>query len=254
MKQVLTIVAISVLLLSIDAYAEPLGTAFTYQGELRQAGALAEGEFDFQFDLFDVLDGGISVSTTVQLEDVVVHEGIFSVELDFGTDVFDGRQLWLEIGAREGDSVGGYSTLTPRQKLTATPYAISSFSVAGASQPERQFVGYSTDRFPDPNPDHMWLAGPQLCKSTFGSTATMATSREVLRAINDGTFFQPSGSYAAVIRPVDLIANPATNNWFDSNLNIQLPFTSAIFVGREGFPVFSYTSDDVHNFLVTCSR
>ena len=54
--------------------------------------------------------------------DKVVVDGNFSVELDFG-DVFDGRALWLQVGVRPGASIGIYTTLIPRQALTAAPYA-----------------------------------------------------------------------------------------------------------------------------------
>jgi hypothetical protein len=43
------------------------------------------------------------------------------VQLDFGA-VFDGTALYLEIGVRPA-SGGAYTTLAPRQALTATPYA-----------------------------------------------------------------------------------------------------------------------------------
>jgi len=45
------------------------------------------------------------------------------VQLDFG-NVFDGTALFLEIGVRPGASIGAYTPLTPRQALTATPFAI----------------------------------------------------------------------------------------------------------------------------------
>ena len=35
--------------LSCSVLAEPLGTAITYQGELRQSGQPAKGSFDFEF-------------------------------------------------------------------------------------------------------------------------------------------------------------------------------------------------------------
>ena len=48
------------------------------------------------------------------------------MELDFGSDVFDGDARWLEIGVRPGDQNDPniYTILSPRQKITPTPYAI----------------------------------------------------------------------------------------------------------------------------------
>ncbi len=99
-----------------------MGTGFTYQGRLTDGGAAAEGPFDCQFKLYDDLNAGAQVGDTVTREDVPVSGGLFTVQLDFGA-VFDGAALYLEIGVRPGSSSGAYTTLTPRQALTAAPYA-----------------------------------------------------------------------------------------------------------------------------------
>ena len=43
---------------SLGAPAFALGTAFTYQGQLQQGGAPADGSCDFQFSLWDALGSG----------------------------------------------------------------------------------------------------------------------------------------------------------------------------------------------------
>lgn len=116
---------VSVMLLtSWAAAAVPLSGSFTYQGEFRDAGVPADGSYDFEFELFDAELGGTKVGGTVSLDNVAVNNGIFSVELPFGTSPFAGDQLWIEIGVRDGASSGGYQGLAPRQKLTASPYAL----------------------------------------------------------------------------------------------------------------------------------
>ena len=121
------IVLISLLFVSGIASARPLnapvGTVFTYQGKLTDGGAPADGTYDFEFKLYDALSGGSQVGSTVPLGDVAVADGLFTVQLDFG-NVFDGTALFLEIGVRPGASIGAYTPLTPRQALTATPFAI----------------------------------------------------------------------------------------------------------------------------------
>jgi hypothetical protein len=97
------------------------GPEFTYQGKLEEDGSPANGTFDFQFKLFDA--GGNQVAPMLTRGDVPVSDGYFSVALDF-MNVFDGSDRFLEIGVRPGSSTGGYTTLSPRQELTATPYAI----------------------------------------------------------------------------------------------------------------------------------
>ncbi len=104
-------------------------TGFTYQGKLQNDGAPANGEFDFEFELFNDTTAGVSFGI-VTVDDVTVTGGVFSIELDFGTAPFAGDQLWLDISVREGASDGGYTNLLPRQKLTAAPYALHAEMVA----------------------------------------------------------------------------------------------------------------------------
>ncbi len=100
-----------------------VGTSFTYQGRLTRSGSPANGTFDFRFILYNQLNGGAQVGSTVLKDDVTVTNGLFIVLLDFGS-VFDGTLLFLEVSVREGSSTGGYTTLSPRHALWAKPYAI----------------------------------------------------------------------------------------------------------------------------------
>ena len=86
-------------------------------------GAPANGVYDFQFALFDDESAGTRWVRPSPKADVTVTDGLFTVELDFGS-VFDGTALWLEIGVRPGSDTGAYTTLSPRQPLTPTPYAL----------------------------------------------------------------------------------------------------------------------------------
>jgi hypothetical protein len=104
-----------------------VGTAFTFQGRLSDGGVPANGTYDLEFRLYDALTDGGQVGSTVTQGDVTVTGGLFTVQLDFG-NVFNGTALYLEIAVRAGDSEAEYTTLTPRQPLTATPYALYSSS------------------------------------------------------------------------------------------------------------------------------
>ncbi len=134
--------AILVMALGLLAYsaqsasAEPMGTAFTYQGQLYDASYPANGHYDFAFKLYDANAGGNKVGTDVNVADVNVIDGYFTVELDFGSDVFDGEARWLEIGARPGElgDPNVYTTLSPRQKITATSYAL--YALSGNEGPQ----------------------------------------------------------------------------------------------------------------------
>jgi hypothetical protein len=105
--------------------AQAVGTSFTYQGRLSDAGSPATGSYDLQFALFDAAAGGTQVGTTVTRDDVVVTGGLFTVGLDFG-GVFTGNKRWLELGVRPGASTGAYTPLAGRQELTPSPNAMFS--------------------------------------------------------------------------------------------------------------------------------
>jgi hypothetical protein len=59
-----------------------------------------------------------------------VSNGLFTVTLDFGPNVLTGADHWLDLGVRSNGR-GAFIPLSPRQKLTATPYAITAGNVTG---------------------------------------------------------------------------------------------------------------------------
>jgi len=106
------------------------GTAFTYQGRLTDGPDTATGIYDLSFSLFAASSGGAPVSGPLTTNSVAVSNGLFTVTLDFGTSAFPGADRFLEIGARTNGG-GAFTTLTPRQKLTATPYAVMARNITG---------------------------------------------------------------------------------------------------------------------------
>lgn len=111
-----------------DCYIDPneteVGAGFTYQGRLDDNGNAADGTYDLQFRVFDARLTGDQVGSVLNIGDVEVVDGLFTVELDFGPAVFTGSGRWLEISVRDGASSGNYTTLAPRQEITAVPYAL----------------------------------------------------------------------------------------------------------------------------------
>lgn len=104
-----------------------IGTAFTYQGRLIDSNFPAEGPYDFQFKLYNAPQASAQQGDTVDINDLVVTDGYFTVEkLDFGIDVFAGEARWLDISVRPGESnnPGDFVPLNPRQEVTPAPYAI----------------------------------------------------------------------------------------------------------------------------------
>ncbi|MFN3981400.1 MAG: YncE family protein [Caldilinea sp.] len=102
-----------------------LGAGFSYQGRLTQNGAPVTALCDFEFKLWDAATAGAQQGTTKNVNAVQVSQGLFTIpSLDFGSRQFIGDNRWLEIGVRCPAGSGSFTTLSPRQALLATPYAL----------------------------------------------------------------------------------------------------------------------------------
>lgn len=125
-------IATLVLLLSVASrLISAQSTLFTYQGKLTDGGGAANVQYDFIFRLFDA--SGTQIGGDLSKDDVQVTGGIFTVVLDFGTSPFVSNSAdSLEIAVRLGSSSGSYVTLTPRQPLTSSPYALKSLNTTSA--------------------------------------------------------------------------------------------------------------------------
>lgn len=101
----------------------PIGTAISYQGQLRNASGLVSGVCDMTFQLFDAVTAGNAIATPVATP-VTVTNGLFVTALDFGAAAFTGEARWLEINVKcAGDP--GFTILTPRQSIAPAPYALA---------------------------------------------------------------------------------------------------------------------------------
>lgn len=105
-----------------------MGTAFTYQGQLKQSGVPVNATCDFAFTLWDGDDDpdpGTRIGSAIPLT-TEVGNGLFQVELDFGSTVFNGNARWLEIDVCCSSPCSpGFTTLSPRQAITPVPYALA---------------------------------------------------------------------------------------------------------------------------------
>jgi hypothetical protein len=122
--------------------AEPMGTAFTYQGRLIDANEPADGQYDFQFKLHGNPCVDDQVGGDINKPDVDVMGGYFTVALDFGSDVFDGNAAWLELRVRPGE----YEDLHPLPAVTVTGPSLTAMCI----------------RFPPA----MWVSGRQVRSSS----------------------------------------------------------------------------------------
>jgi hypothetical protein len=138
MYRVLLVSACVLWLLYGLAQAQPLSTTFTYQGHLHSGSTPVTGVFDLRFRLYDAMTGGGQVGTTLCADNTAVLDGQFTVLLDF-LQQFAGQKRYLEISVRADTGLDctsgtGFTVLSPRQELTATPNAVFALSAGAAAQ------------------------------------------------------------------------------------------------------------------------
>ncbi|MCB9852598.1 MAG: hypothetical protein H6819_05845 [Phycisphaerales bacterium] len=139
MKRIATIASLGIALVATAAFAQqPIGTSFTYQGQLKQNGLPVTGDADFVFTLWDAAIGGnqVGVTATSETGGHAVQNGLFTIALDFTPAdgwIYDGTAFWLEVQVAYPAGSEQWETLTPRQRLTAAPYA--SFSTVATVVP-----------------------------------------------------------------------------------------------------------------------
>ena len=119
--------------------AQAQTSVFTYQGRLTDTNAAANGTYHMKFSLFGSLAGNDQIGTTLTFDGsggnpaaVDVANGIFTVNLNFtAPNAFDGSARWLEMAVKK-PAEADYTTLTPRQPITSSPYSIRTLSAATA--------------------------------------------------------------------------------------------------------------------------
>lgn len=109
-------------------------SAFTFQGRLTDGGKAANGVYDLRFVLYSAETGGTQVGQIITRDDVVVTDGIFTVQLDFGASAFGADRRWIEIAVKPGTS-GTYSVLSPRQPVTPVPLALFAHTAGAIAVP-----------------------------------------------------------------------------------------------------------------------
>ncbi len=112
---------------------EPVGGDFTYQGLLEYQGAAANGQYDFLVVLHESSAGSDALEAEF-VPDVTVVDGLFTLNLSFNPDFFDGSQRWLKLFVNIAGSAE-LPGLSPRQRINAVPYAVQSeFALDGLTE------------------------------------------------------------------------------------------------------------------------
>lgn len=146
-KNALTTMFVLVWPISLPEYSAaqaPQGSSWTYQGQLKSDGRSVNDSVDLDFTLWDDETDGNQVGPVLNTTNFTIIDGLFSVELDFGPDAFDGRARWLEIAVRvphDPSDTQALTVLSPRQRITATPFALQT---RGLSVDAGENVGIGT--------------------------------------------------------------------------------------------------------------
>jgi trimeric autotransporter adhesin len=236
------------------------GSAFSYQGRLSQGGAPASGTYDFVFIMFDDEYIGNQLGAII-LDNVPVKDGYFSALLNYGFELFQGEGRWLEVRVRASAGSGNYSVLTPRQALTAAPYALHARSVPWyglIGMPEWAVGGYVAG-------SGLTLDGNTFRVDTSSIQARIGSSCGTgfaIREVNaDGTVLcEPVGGVEGGI--TDVHAGTGLSGGRDSG-EVTLSLNTAYTDGRywmhggsilSGTGVFGTTSNHALDFRVNNSR
>lgn len=127
------------LALLLPALAAAQGTtAFTYQGRLYNNGTLVNGSgYVLRVTPYAEESTGNPLVPAYVTPPLNVVDGVFSTTLDFGNvGTFFGQPIWLAVEVQAPAS--SFVALSPRQRVTPTPYAINADTVDGFSASELQ--------------------------------------------------------------------------------------------------------------------
>ncbi len=228
MKSVLWLAA---LFSTITAHGQT--TAFTYQGKLNDNGASANGIYDLRFTIYDAVTNGNVIGSSLTNAATTVSNGLFTVSLDFGPNVFNGSARWMDIAVRTNGG-GVFSTLTPRQAITSTPYAIQS---ANATAAATALIANSATVAASANS----VAATNITGTILNSSLSSSVLTNGASGVNiSGSFSGNAGSltnvqFSSLVVPI--VTNPATviawgdNTYGETNVPLGLSNVISVAAG-----------------------
>ena len=218
-NRILLMSSVLVLLILQVQFVYSQTTEFTYQGSLNVSNAPGNGNFDFEFLLFDAVSGGAQLGSTVALNNVVVANGVFSVKLNFGNQFISGANRFLEVRVRPSGQ-GGLTVLSPRQMIASSPYAIKSLGAFNAESATmasnslqlggvaaNQYVLTIDPRMTDPRPPT--AGSPSYIQN---STSQQASSSFNISSTGTANTFNALTHYS--LGGFRILGNAGTNNLF----------------------------------------
>ncbi|MCX5691249.1 MAG: hypothetical protein NTV94_15925, partial [Planctomycetota bacterium] len=200
-------------------------------GELSIFSSPPTGQFDLRFRLYDAASTGTQIGTTLCAPNVSVVNGKFTVALDFGA-AFSGQQRYLEIEVRPETGLGcdpgdiSFSTLSPRQQVTATPSAQFALSAASATTAinATQLNG---------QPASFYASAANLTSGTLASPRLAGAYTEILNLANPLNSYSGNGSLLTALSA----SNVNTGTLADGRLsgNVALLANAQTFTGIKTF-------------------
>jgi trimeric autotransporter adhesin len=116
--------ALLAVLVTGPVFATLLGSSISVQGVLSANGQPADGVYDLRITPYPDPALGPELAPAIELDNVFFLEGAFTARVDFGRSLFLGDEVYFEIAIRPGTGGGDYEVLSPRQLVTAAPYAM----------------------------------------------------------------------------------------------------------------------------------
>lgn len=112
--------------------ASPFAPGFTYQGRLELAGSPVSGPVTLRVGLYSTPTGGSPIGSVIDISNVSVDSGIFSVVLNaagqFGPSAFAGGDRFLEFSV-QGPLDAGFTLIPERVPLRPAPHAATAGAI-----------------------------------------------------------------------------------------------------------------------------
>jgi hypothetical protein len=209
------------LLAGIHQAAAQGTTAFTYQGQLRDGGTNANGAYTMMFALYDAASSSNQIGSTITTSPTLAN-GLFSVNLDFGSGAFTGSARWLDITITNG---GTTQTLSPRVQVLPAPYALFSAvaaTVTNGAIMNAQLAGnaVNTTNIQNGAITTAQIANGAVANANLTANA-VATANLQDGAVTDAKISSVSGS--KISGTVASAANLANGTWSTSVGSFQSP-------------------------------
>lgn len=216
MRRSISALAVLVLVIFCDAAAFAQTSVFTYQGRFTDTTVTqpTNGTYTMTFRLFDAETGGTQIPNTTDITSMVsVVNGIFTAKLDFTQAAFS------TSGARYLEIQVGSTVLTPRQEITATPFANRAVNATTADALSANCVGCVTS-----NQINSIDAGKingtvtNATNAVNATNATTATNVSGVVSIANGGTGSTTKSFVDLTTDQTISGNKTFNNTVSSNV------------------------------------